>query len=62
MVVDSMLVPLSAGPISTDILQSDSLIASEVVGVFLWVASVIFCSCVCFRNIGKMLAFQSEGH
>jgi len=29
----------------------------ERVGLWTWLASVLFCSCVCFGNIGRRLAF-----
>lgn len=33
----------------------DALLRSESVGVVTWIASVLFCSCVCFGNIGRLL-------
>ena len=38
------------------ILLSDSLITNESIGVMTWIASVLFCSSVCFGNIGRRLA------
>ena len=32
------------------------LMSHEIIGVWTWVASVLFCSCVCFGNIGRKLA------
>jgi hypothetical protein len=29
--------------------------SDELVGVATWIASVMFCSCVCFGNIGRLL-------
>ena len=40
-------------------LQPRSLTSPEAVAVAAWVASVIFCSCVCFRSVGRRLAFKS---
>jgi len=33
----------------------EALLHSEGVGVAAWIASVLFCSCVCFGNIGRLL-------
>ena len=41
--------------------SSATAISQELVGVFAWVASVLFCSCVCFGNIGRRLAL-TENH
>ncbi|KAK1832358.1 putative insig domain-protein [Podospora conica] len=35
--------------------------AGEVVETGIWVVSVLFCSCVCFGNIGRRLALGGEG-
>jgi len=43
---------------STD---SFGLISHESIGVWTWIASVLFCSCVCFGNIGRRLALASPG-
>jgi hypothetical protein len=29
---------------------------NESIGMWTWIASVLFCSCVCFGNIGRRLA------
>lgn len=34
----------------------NGLVSSEGIGVGIWIASVLFCSCVCFGNIGRRLA------
>lgn len=34
----------------------NSLISDESIGVGIWIASVLFCSSVCFGNIGRRLA------
>ncbi|KAI9865998.1 MAG: hypothetical protein M1813_001965 [Trichoglossum hirsutum] len=34
------------------------LISAESIGVATWIASVLFCSCVCFGNIGRRLAIR----
>jgi len=31
------------------------VVSYESVGVATWIASVLFCSCVCFGNIGRMM-------
>lgn len=38
------------------VLLSASLISNESIGVMTWIASVLFCSSVCFGNIGRRLA------
>ena len=38
------------------ILLGDSLITNESIGVMTWISSVLFCSSVCFGNIGRRLA------
>jgi len=35
-------------------------VRSESVAVWTWIASVLFCSCVCFGNVGRMLALRWE--
>jgi len=32
------------------------ILSYETVGVATWISSVLFCSCVCFGNIGRRLA------
>ncbi|KAL9112463.1 MAG: hypothetical protein Q9227_003305 [Pyrenula ochraceoflavens] len=39
-----------------------STVSPDVVGVSAWVASVLFCSCVCFGNIGRRLALTDNRH
>ena len=34
-------------------------LTNEMIGVSTWIASVLFCSCVCFGNIGRRLALGS---
>ena len=34
------------------------VLSYETVGVGAWMWSVLFCSCVCFGNIGRKLAFR----
>lgn len=36
------------------------LISPESIHVWTWIASVLFCSCVCFGNIGRRLAFRQK--
>ncbi|KAJ6099767.1 hypothetical protein N7467_001302 [Penicillium canescens] len=58
------LVPASTGPsFGTSILNGTGLenalgagITQESLAVRTWVASVIFCACVCFGNVGRQLA------
>jgi Insulin-induced protein (INSIG) len=38
----------------------DSLVLQESIGVWTWVASVLFCSCVCFGSIGRRLAVGQQ--
>jgi hypothetical protein len=38
-----------------------SLLSYERVGVATWIASVLFCSCVCFGNIGRLLVPEGRG-
>ena len=39
----------------------DGLISKESIGVGTWIASVLFCSSVCFGNIGRRLALGTAG-
>ena len=61
------LVPESSMPVGSSNISSNNatevggLISHEGVGVTVWIASVLFCSCVCFRNIGRRLAVGSLG-
>lgn len=41
---------------STAPLSFERLKSTECIGVATWIASVLFCSCVCFGNIGRRLA------
>ncbi|KAI9670379.1 MAG: hypothetical protein M1817_004422 [Caeruleum heppii] len=36
------------------------LLSAESIGVGTWIASVLFCSCVCFGNIGRRLALKGS--
>lgn len=38
-----------------------NLISNESIAVSTWIASVLFCSSVCFGNIGRRLALDGEG-
>ena len=40
---------------------NESLVSVESFGVGTWIASVLFCSCVCFGNIGRRLALIHDG-
>ena len=62
--VNPEIVPSPAAPSpkagATDISHDSGvyhgLISNESIGVGIWIASVLFCSCVCFGNIGRRLA------
>lgn len=61
------LVPISTGPsFGASVLNGTGLenvlgagITQESIAVRTWVASVIFCACVCFGNVGRQLAIGS---
>lgn len=38
-----------------------TLISNESIAVITWIASVLFCSSVCFGNIGRRLALDRRG-
>ena len=68
--VNPDIVPPPAAPLAeagsvTSVLREygvhDGLIKKESVGVGTWIASVLFCSSVCFGNIGRRLALGTEG-
>ena len=62
--VNPEIVPSPAAPspkagalnMSHDSRVYNGLFSSESIGVGIWIASVLFCSCVCFGNIGRRLA------
>ena len=37
------------------------MLSYETLGVATWISSVLFCSCVCFGNIGRRLAGRGWG-
>ena len=37
-----------------------SFVSQETIGIWTWIASVLFCSCVCFGNIGRRLALSHQ--
>ena len=39
----------------------DGLVSNENISIGTWIASVLFCSSVCFGNIGRRLALGTEG-
>ena len=43
-------------------IQVHGVYSTETVGVFVWIASVVFCSCVCFRSLGKRLLGVGDHH
>jgi hypothetical protein len=59
--VNPDIIPLPAGTAdqisatAIERIQAHGVYSGEAVGIFTWVASVLFCSCVCFRSIGKRL-------
>lgn len=63
------LVPSSASgvPIAPTILNGTlseygltTAVTQESLAVRIWVASVMFCACVCFGNIGRQLAINAR--
>ncbi|KAI9834866.1 MAG: hypothetical protein M1819_002774 [Sarea resinae] len=53
----------SAGVAAESMTKSGTLaglISTESIGVSAWIASVLFCSCVCFGNIGRRLALKNH--
>lgn len=38
----------------------ERFISEESIGVWTWIASVLFCSCVCFGSIGRRLALVHD--
>ncbi|KAL8953674.1 MAG: hypothetical protein Q9222_000511 [Ikaeria aurantiellina] len=44
-----------------DLYDAARLVNNETIAVSTWVASVLFCSCVCFGNIGRRLALDRKG-
>ena len=60
-----MVPSLAAGPLAgnaTDFhhqeVMKNRLVSTETISVGTWVASVLFCSCVCFGNIGRRLSLS----
>jgi hypothetical protein len=47
------------GKESVHYMLSSRFPTNESIGVWTWIASVLFCSCVCFGNIGRRLALGS---
>lgn len=43
------------------LLRSNGLIRGESIWVWTWIASVLFCSSVCFGNLGRRLALGDPG-
>lgn len=62
------LIPVSNGPtFGTTLLNGTGWehtlgaeISQESIAVRTWVASVLFCACVCFGNIGRQLAIGAR--
>jgi len=54
--------PAGLGPNSTSSMPPQGLVSPESIAVSTWIASVLFCSCVCFGNIGRRLAFAWPGN
>ena len=64
--INPEMVPLPATPYpsvtaSNDYVGPRGIITYQNIGVWTWIASVLFCSCVCFGNIGRRLAFSWPG-
>lgn len=36
-------------------------VSQETIAIGTWIASVLFCACVCFGNIGRLLALGGRG-
>ncbi len=51
---------LTLANVSSHDVRTDSFISHESIGVWTWIASVLFCSCVCFGNIGRRLALGQQ--
>lgn len=47
---------LTLANVSSDEVGIDGFVLQESIGSWTWVASVLFCSCVCFGNVGRRLA------
>lgn len=58
--VNPEIMPTPAVP-SVNHLLHDGLISDENVVVFTWISSVLFCSTVCFGNVGRKLALGHLG-
>ncbi|KAI9821605.1 MAG: hypothetical protein M1832_003279 [Thelocarpon impressellum] len=53
--------PRPAASLSTgDASSWRGVVSTESIGVGTWIASVLFCSCVCFGNIGRRLAWDGR--
>lgn len=50
-----------AGSTNFSLLRSNGLIREESIWVWTWIASVLFCSSVCFGNLGRRLALGQPG-
>ena len=54
-VVPPSAMPTDAGATASASLDLQRLTSYEGIGVMTWVASVLFCSSVCFGNVGRRL-------
>jgi hypothetical protein len=52
--------PLSAGGAQPRSFLVTDYVRNEQISIATWIASVLFCSCVCFGNIGRVLAPESQ--
>lgn len=66
--VNPEIIPTPALPLARDTtkfsfhdLMQDGPISNENIGVVAWIASVLFCSTVCFGNMGRKLALGHAG-
>lgn len=58
----AIVTPLGGSvPNSISGMAPQGLVSPESIAVWTWIASVLFCSCVCFGNIGRRLAFAWPG-
>lgn len=50
---------MSAGPVTnTSPTAIAGVISEETIAVGTWIASILYCSCVCFGNIGRQLSLR----
>ncbi|KAL2155831.1 hypothetical protein VTH82DRAFT_573 [Thermothelomyces myriococcoides] len=50
----------TSAAVTTGLLLLGGLVSQETIETGIWMLSVLFCSCVCFGNIGRRLALSSS--